>query len=78
MRPDVVNTGPYISVIIPVYNEEDNLVFLTEELVDVLGKLEMTWEVVFVDDGSTDTSPEKLSEMEALLQTIKDQGHSRL
>jgi dolichol-phosphate mannosyltransferase len=51
---------PEISVVIPVYNEEENLPILMEEIraamapVETAGRL---YEVVLVDDGSTDTSP---------------------
>jgi len=48
-----------ISIIIPSYLEKDNLSKLYEELVQVLVPLEVTWELIFVDDGSTDgTWPE--------------------
>ncbi|MBI3552800.1 MAG: glycosyltransferase family 2 protein [Elusimicrobia bacterium] len=47
---------PYLSVLIPVYNEEENLPELGEELSSVLKSLTMTSEVVLVDDGSTDSS----------------------
>ena len=45
-----------ISVIIPVYNEEENLPILAERLFSVLRKLRGEFEVIFVDDGSTDKS----------------------
>lgn len=47
---------PYFSVVIPVYNEEGNLIPLTEELVAVLQSLNRLYEIIFVDDGSTDKS----------------------
>ena len=45
-----------ISVTIPVYNEEGNLSRLCEQLIPVLDSLQQPWEVVFVNDGSTDGS----------------------
>jgi len=45
-----------LSVVIPVYNEEDNLVALWDELRPVLDGLGLAWEVLFVDDGSRDRS----------------------
>lgn len=45
-----------ISVVIPVYNEKDNLKPLHQELTDVLVSLQVTYEIIFVDDGSTDGS----------------------
>jgi glycosyltransferase involved in cell wall biosynthesis len=47
-----------LSVVIPVYNEADNLPRLWPELRDVLEALGMDFEVIFVDDGSRDRSPE--------------------
>ncbi|MGH7392787.1 MAG: glycosyltransferase family 2 protein [Candidatus Rokuibacteriota bacterium] len=49
---------PELSVVVPVYNEEDNLGPLWEELRAVLEGLALGWEVVFVDDGSRDRSAE--------------------
>jgi glycosyltransferase involved in cell wall biosynthesis len=45
-------------VVIPVYNEEENLPHLWPELRSVLERLALTFEVVFVDDGSRDRSAE--------------------
>jgi glycosyltransferase involved in cell wall biosynthesis len=47
-----------LSVVIPVYNEEENLPLLWPELRGVLEQLGGTFEVVFVDDGSRDRSAE--------------------
>lgn len=48
--------SPYLSVVIPVFNEEDNLRLLTAELTGVLQSLNKSWEILFIDDGSTDGS----------------------
>jgi len=45
-----------ISVIIPVFNEEKNILPLYEKLTAVLKQLQQGYEVIFVDDGSTDNS----------------------
>jgi glycosyltransferase involved in cell wall biosynthesis len=44
----------YLSVIIPVYNEEKNVPLLHEGLCKVLKELDFSYEIIFVDDGSTD------------------------
>ncbi len=49
---------PELSVVIPVYNEEENLPPLWEELRGVLDGRGLAFEVVFVDDGSRDRSAE--------------------
>jgi glycosyltransferase involved in cell wall biosynthesis len=45
-----------ISVVIPVYNEEENLAPLQAELTAVLQSLGRSYEIIYVDDGSTDGS----------------------
>jgi len=45
-----------LSVVIPVYNEEESLPSLFEALFAALGDLPHAWQVVFVDDGSRDNS----------------------
>ena len=45
-----------ISIVIPVYNEEENLPSLYEGLKEVLDQMDESWELVFVDDGSQDGS----------------------
>ena len=47
-----------LSLVIPVYNEEENLPHLWPELRSVLEKLGLRFEVIFVDDGSRDRSAE--------------------
>ena len=47
-----------LSVVIPVYNEEDNLPHLWPELLAVLEPLGLAFEILFVDDGSRDRSAE--------------------
>jgi len=45
-----------VSVVIPVYNEEESLPALFERLFPVMDSLRLEWEVVFVNDGSRDRS----------------------
>ena len=52
-----------LSIVIPIYNEEENIPKLYEELKEVLEKLPYDYEIIFVDDGSTDRSFELLEEI---------------
>jgi len=45
---------PELSIVIPAFNEEGNIRPVYLELVKVLESLNMTWEIIFVDDGSKD------------------------
>ncbi len=45
-----------LSIVIPVYNEAGNLVVLYDEIRQVMDTMDCSWEVIFVDDGSTDNS----------------------
>lgn len=51
-----------LSILIPVYNEQEVLSLLFERLYPVLDDLERTYEIVFVNDGSSDNSATILSE----------------
>lgn len=45
---------PAISIVVPVYNEEDNIQLLYQQIRDVCESLQQSYEIVFVDDGSRD------------------------
>ena len=55
-------TNPQLSVVIPVYNEEQGLQTLFDRLYPALDKLGITYEVLFVNDGSRDHSAAILRE----------------
>ncbi|MBI4963602.1 MAG: glycosyltransferase [Desulfomonile tiedjei] len=52
-----------ISVVVPLYNEEDNVVPLMERLKQVFDRLECGWEVVFALDPSPDRTREKILDL---------------
>jgi glycosyltransferase involved in cell wall biosynthesis len=56
---------PNISIVVPVYNEEDNLPLLYAKTVAAMDKLDRSWELILVDDGSRDRSPVVLEELAA-------------
>ncbi len=63
MKKNGKDTRPYLSVVIPFYNEEDNVVELYRRLTAVLKKIKKTYELIFVDDGSRDSTPVLLGEL---------------
>lgn len=52
-----------LSIVIPLLNEEENIPELYRELSEVLTTLNRSYEIVFVDDGSTDSSYQLLSDL---------------
>lgn len=62
---------PEISVVIPVFNEVGSLPQLHEELSAALVGLSRPYELLFVDDGSTDGSADKLGELSATDPTVR-------
>jgi glycosyltransferase involved in cell wall biosynthesis len=62
-----------LSLVVPVYNEEENLPLLLEAIHDVMKGLDHNWELILVDDGSRDNSLSVLDELHA-----KDPQHVRI
>jgi glycosyltransferase involved in cell wall biosynthesis len=59
-----------VSIVIPVYNEEDNIKPLHESLKSVMDGLGIQYEVIFVDDGSTDSTFPLLEEIQSRDKTV--------
>src|SRR5229473_980289 len=57
--------APELSVVIPLYNEQDNVSPLLEELLGALGRLGRSFEVLCIDDGSRDGTFAELSRLAA-------------
>jgi glycosyltransferase involved in cell wall biosynthesis len=55
--------SPEISIVIPVFNEADNIVLLYESLRCSMQGTHYTWEVIFVDDGSGDGTSDILERL---------------
>ena len=53
-----------LSIIIPVHNEEENILELYKSLYNILSLVGKTYEIIYVDDGSTDDSFEKIKSIE--------------
>ncbi|MBN2280396.1 MAG: glycosyltransferase [Candidatus Marinimicrobia bacterium] len=51
-KPEKMN----ISIVIPVFNEEESLVILHEKIKSVMESVDKSYEVIFIDDGSSDNS----------------------
>jgi glycosyltransferase involved in cell wall biosynthesis len=56
-----------ISVVVPIYNEEGNVSELHRQIVTACNKLGKSYEIIFVDDGSTDATVEKCRRLTPLI-----------
>ena len=54
-----------LSIVIPIYNEDENIQILYEKLKEALDPIKKEYEIVFVDDGSTDRTLPILEEIQA-------------
>ncbi len=53
-----------LSVVIPLYNEEENIEELHKKLTQTLSKLPISYEIIYVDDGSTDNTLDKIEKIQ--------------
>lgn len=68
---------PYLSIVVPVYNEAGNLEVLYSKLVEVLTKLDFVYEIIFVDDGSADGTFEVVKNLNARNSSVRGYSFSR-
>ena len=60
-----------ISVVIPLLNEKESLRELTDSLIDVMKSYNFSYEIIFIDDGSSDNSWDIIEELSSKSDTIK-------
>ena len=60
-----------ISVVIPLLNEQESLLELTDSLNDVMKSYNFSYEIIFIDDGSSDNSWDIIEELSSKSDTIK-------
>lgn len=60
---DTLTSMPFISVIIPMYNEEDNVHHVHKAVKKVTSRLGYRFEYLFINDGSSDKTTEKLQKL---------------
>jgi dolichol-phosphate mannosyltransferase len=66
-----------LSIVVPVYNEEANILPLTREVQAAFASGEYDYELVFVDDGSSDQTWEKIKEARALEPRVRALRHDK-
>jgi len=55
--------APFLSVVVPIHNEYDNLPLLVDAIADVVKRADLSYELICVDDGSTDGSTDLLKQL---------------
>jgi len=60
-----------VSVVVPVYNEVESVELLVEKLSSALPRLNRPWEVVLIDDGSTDGTWDKMKSMAGRVKGLR-------
>lgn len=63
--------APYLSLVIPCYNEQENVPTLLQRVAASLEKIPKPFEVIIVDDGSTDSTPKLLHDAMANLPWLR-------
>lgn len=80
-EPQLARTSPTLSIVLPVLNEQENLAMLCARLTRVLREVEPAYEIIFVDDGSRDDSPNLLRQFAAqdehitVIELARNFGH---
>ena len=68
---EIEGARPELSIFLPVYNEEENLQPLHEKLSEALEQLGRSYEILYIDDGSTDGSLARLRELALLDERVR-------
>ena len=63
--------NPALSIVVPVYNEEDNLPLLYRNICDACETVHTSFEIIFVDDGSRDRTYSILEEIHTSDRRVK-------
>ena len=72
-----MNAAPEIAIVVPVYNEDGNVLPLADELVGAMQPLGRTYELIFVDDASTDATWEKIRAAQQQHGCVRGLRHER-
>ena len=67
MEKELLGDRPYVSVVVPLYNEEGNVTELHQKIVSACQKMGKPFEVIFIDDGSKDKTLEEARALSPLV-----------
>jgi glycosyltransferase involved in cell wall biosynthesis len=77
MTESVHQLQPDLSIVVPVYNEAENLAILVAEIRKALSWAESTYEILLVDDASTDASVAVMQQLAVAGETVRVVRHER-
>ena len=60
-----------LSIILPCYNEAENIIHIKNKILEQIDKLQMDYELIFIDDGSTDGTKEILNKLHKKNKKLK-------
>ena len=61
----------YLSIVVPLYNEEESVEKLLSRILEVGEEFDFSYEIIFVDDGSTDMTWEKIEQLKSSTPYLK-------
>ncbi len=70
-----MNNRPYVSVVVPVFNESENIASTVQAIEEVMSKTGKSFEIVLVNDGSTDDTPARIAAIAAEDERVKAVGY---
>ena len=76
-KDQLTMTTPELSLIVPCMNEEQNIQEFYDRTEAVLSKLGLSYEILFVDDGSTDNTVDKMEKLAEINDSIRVLEFSR-
>ena len=60
-----------ISIVLPLLNERESLIELTDSIVNVMRSYDFSYEIIFIDDGSSDNSWEIIQQISQSNENVK-------
>ncbi len=71
----MTETNVHLSVVVPAFNESENVVPTVETIKEVLDKTDWAYEIIFVNDGSTDDTAAKISKLAEAEPIVRPAGY---